>query len=320
MDSRFKKFLDDEFNVAELETLRNDVAAMSDEELSSKLDEQSERDDFTEEDIDELRRRLNDEIKQNRRNRMLHYIATAAAAVLVLAISVSGVFVFKMQQKNHLYEDLLSHEVSIGTQQGENISTYLPDGSKIVMSPESSLAYKLSSFNHLERRVHFSGEAKFSVVRNENAPFLVHSRDFEIKVLGTVFSVLSRDDKDYVEVHLNEGAIELTAVKSNTREILKTGETAVIDRRSGDMTVYGEEDNYRYSAGRPVLFFSSEPLDDVLAELALYYGKDFAVAENVGAKTFTGSLPTDNLEQALYILQQTLRLKISIDEETYCIR
>lgn len=320
MDNRFKKLIEKNISADEFDALRNDIAAMSDEELSSKLDELSPVDDFSEEIIDDIRKRLNYEIKESRRNRMWHYIATGAAAVLVLALSVSGVFVYNMHEKNDWYEDLLSHEVSIGTKHGENISTYLPDGSKIVMSPESTLAYKLSSFNRLERKVHFTGEAKFSIVRNESAPFLVHSKDFEIKVLGTVFSVLSRDDKDYVEIHLNEGAIELTAVKSNTREVLKSGETAVIDRLSGDMKVYGEDDNYRYSAGQSVLFFSSEQLDKVFGELALYYGKDFDIAENIAAKTFTGSLPTDNLEQALYILQQTLRLKISIDEETYFIR
>lgn len=315
-----KKFLDSEFSIDELEALRNDVADMSDEELSSELDKLHQFDDFSKDDIDNIQRRLNAEIKVGRRRTILHRIAAAAAAVLVLGLMIGGVFFYNMRQKYRLYEDLLSHEVSIGTQQGERTTTVLPDGSRIVMSPESTLSYRLSSFNHIERRVLFSGEAKFSIVRNESAPFLVNSKDFEIKVLGTVFSVLSRDNTDVVEIHLDEGSIELTALKSNTCEILKTGETAVIDRLSGNMRVYGESDNYRYSAGQPVLFFASDRLDKVFAELAVYYGRDFSLTDAVASKTFTGSLPTDNLEQALYILQQTLRLKISIDDETYFIK
>jgi len=320
MDDRFRKYMDNNLDISELEMLRKDVADMSDDELSSILDELACADDFTNEDIDTIQHRLNTEIKSQRRSKRIVWLTTAAAAILVLALMLCGVFMYNMHQKYQVYEGILSHQVTIGTQPGENISTMLPDGSKIVMSPSSSLAYKLADFNQLERKVVFSGEAKFSIVKNEKAPFWVHSKYFDIKVLGTVFSVLSRDNKDVVEVHLDEGSIELTAAKSNHRKILKSGETAVIYKTSGDLKVFDGDDDYRYSAGQSTLFFKSEKLNKVFAELTMYYGKKFDVDDIIARKTFTGSLPTDDLEQALYILEQTLKIKVSMQGDTYIIK
>ena len=47
MDNLFKRFKDDKFSISELEMLRNDVANMTDEELSAHLDEFDCCDEFS---------------------------------------------------------------------------------------------------------------------------------------------------------------------------------------------------------------------------------------------------------------------------------
>lgn len=319
MDDLLKKFMKDEFNISDYEALKDEVANMTDEELSSKLDNSMSTDDFSLQEINDIQRRLNHDIRKSKRMSIFRYMTYIASTILIVLLIGSGYYIFKLRQSTQMYEEILSHEVFIGTEQGEKINTVLPDGSKVVMSPMSSLTYKVSTFNHVLRNVSFCGEAQFSVTKNEKAPFIVRAQDFEIKVLGTIFSILSRDNIDIIEIHLDEGSIELTAIKQNTHKILKEGETAVLNRESGELKIYTESDGYRYAAGKSVIFFTSEKLGEVLNILTKYYGKKFKLNGNLFQKVFTGSLPTDNLTQALYILEQTLNLKITNHGDNYVI-
>lgn len=309
MDKRLKKFMDNDFGVSDLDVLKNDIFNMSDEELSLRLDQLDCSDDFSADEIDRIRQRLNTEILQSRKKRFFSPAIAAAAVVAVILIAAAMSFMVSVHNENRKYGELMARNIEITTEEGEHIHTVLPDGSKVAMSPASALSYRLDSFNDTGRHIRFSGEASFSVSKNENAPFMLHSTDFEIRVLGTVFSVLSRDSRETVEIHLDEGSIELTAVKSNNRRIMKQGETAVITRESGAIDIYEPGSGHRFSVGKGALFFSSETLSGVCRDLTLYYGRNFCIDNAENAGTFTGSLPTDNLEQALYILQQTLSLR-----------
>ncbi|MDE5882235.1 MAG: FecR domain-containing protein [Muribaculaceae bacterium] len=319
MDNRFKRFMDDEFSLSDLERLRNDVDNMTDEELSSKLDEINEEDEFSTTDVDAIQHRLNDEIIRSNRRIKIRRIAYMAASIIVGMLLGSGFYIHDLLKTNRMYADILSHEVVIGTQQGEKTTTLLPDGSKIIMSPMSSLAYKMATFNHMTREISFYGEASFSIAKNAKVPFTVHSQDFEIKVLGTVFSVLSRDNDNIIEVHLDEGSVELKTTKTKVTRVLKEGETAVLNRESGNLRIYTPTDGYRYTAGKAVALFTSEKLEKVFDTLTIYYGKNFKLHTHLSQKTFTGSLPTDNLAQALYVLEQTLNLKITADGDVYVV-
>ena len=64
----------------------------------------------------------------------------------------------------------------------------LDDGTEIWLNSASELRYP-AHFVGNERRVYLTGEAYFQVVRNEVAPFIVETRDMDVKVLGTSFNV-----------------------------------------------------------------------------------------------------------------------------------
>lgn len=320
MDNLFKRFKDDKFSISELEMLRNDVANMTDEELSAHLDEFDCCDEFSVAEIEEIQRKLNTEIRLTNRRSIFRFINYIVAAAIIGIFIITGWWIYTLINKCELYEDILSEEIHMATQLGETVNTILPDGSRIELGPHSDVKFKLGSFNNVAREISFSGEGNFKVTKNDHAPFIIHSTDFDIKVLGTIFSVLSRGDQDKVEVHLEEGSVDFITTKHNKHNVLKPGETAVLDKKTGVVKIYREDDGYHYCAGVPIIYFKSEKLDEVFTILRTYYGKNFKLDRYIVDKKFTGSLPTDDLPQALYILQQTLNLEISYDGEKYLIQ
>jgi ferric-dicitrate binding protein FerR (iron transport regulator) len=91
---------------------------------------------------------------------------------------------------------------------GEKSQLMLPDGSKVWINSESNLSYP-SNFMSGNRVIKLSGEAYFEVAKSDNKPFLVKTRDYDIRVLGTKFNVTAYADFKRTETSLIEGKIEI---------------------------------------------------------------------------------------------------------------
>lgn len=158
----------------------------------------------------------------------------AAAAALVLAISAT--FFFMAHRPSGSTPDIALNEVV--AKSGARTYLMLPDGSKVWLNSESRLAYK-GSFNDSIREVCLEGEAFFDVVKDKKHPFIVHTSDIDIRVLGTAFNVKSYPKDSAIETTLIHGLIEVTNKKEPTspKVILRPHEKLVFSK---DMK--GEQD------------------------------------------------------------------------------
>jgi len=89
------------------------------------------------------------------------------------------------------------------------------DGSLAVLKPGSRLRY-LRSF-HDKREVFLDGEAFFEVHKNPQMPFLVHSHDMVVRVLGTSFTVRSTHNNQGFKVVVNTGRVLVYNQKATTK-------------------------------------------------------------------------------------------------------
>lgn len=89
---------------------------------------------------------------------------------------------------------------------GEKSQLILPDGSKVWINSESTISYP-SNFIDGQREIKLSGEAYFEVAKLENKPFVVKTRSYDIKVLGTKFNVMAYPDFNRIATSLIEGKI-----------------------------------------------------------------------------------------------------------------
>jgi transmembrane sensor len=78
--------------------------------------------------------------------------------------------------------------IRIKNQSKEGLVVKLSDGSLVVLSPNSNLAYP-KSFSASTREVTLEGKGFFEVKKNPKKPFFVHTKYLTTKVLGTSFIV-----------------------------------------------------------------------------------------------------------------------------------
>lgn len=158
----------------------------------------------------------------------LFTLRTWLVAATIFGLIVSLYFLvpsFHRPAKN----ELALNEVT--AKPGTKIYLMLPDGSKVWLNSESRLEYK-RRFNDSIREVTLEGEAFFDVVKDKKKPFVVHTSDIDVRVLGTAFNVKSYPKESLIEATLIRGLIEVTNKKdpAQPRIILHPHDKLVFDR------------------------------------------------------------------------------------------
>lgn len=98
--------------------------------------------------------------------------------------------------------------VTLETEVGQQARTVLPDGSTVLLNACSKLTYSLGEWRKA-RGVQLEGEAIFDVKHKNGKPFYVHTRHYDIRVLGTNFNVSSYAEEAEDIVTLKNGKVEI---------------------------------------------------------------------------------------------------------------
>lgn len=318
MDNKFKRFHENKLSSDELCSFREELERMSDDELNTHLNSYEEVNNmnFKDSDIVEIQEKLNREIKSDRFHRFIFRCISVAAGIMLPMLIATIILLYNSNKELETYSKLVDRHVTLNTTKGENIMTILPDGSKVYMGPLSSLSYDLKSFNSKERSITYTGEGDFIIAKDKDAPFYVDADNLKITVLGTEFSLFTREKKNCSEVYLSEGSLKITSKSEKEGFIVKPGEVALINNISGSISVSPKDDNPKLHAGQQTIYFSSAPLQEIAEELEVYYGLNFKIPESLDHIIFTGSLPTDNIDQVIYTLENTLDIKIVYQNDT----
>ncbi|HET7552523.1 MAG TPA: FecR domain-containing protein [Gemmatimonadaceae bacterium] len=179
----------------------------------------------------------------------------------------------------------------------------LPDGSRVILAPNSLLEYAVSR-RAGPREIRLEGEALFDVRHDDERPFRVRTRRAVVEDLGTSFVVreYASDSRARVAVRSGAAALHTSDGSSAVAIDLRPGDGAYIDsigtiaRFSGDPESFGA-----WTGG--YLTFDGTPLPEVLSQLATWYGVEFRMTDSTLAKQyFTGALNSTSLSNALEIL------------------
>lgn len=292
-----------------LERIRAEVDGMTDEQLGRAMDEEWNNGDIDTSmvDDDDLRRvkadidsRINPARMSLRRN-LMRWMQVAAA--LLFPICLIGMIL--MYNENKEYASI--PDIQIKTGLGEQVSVTLPDGTEVSVNSMSTLTYAPQSFCKSSREVEFEGEAYFKVAKNEDIPFVVRVSGAEVEVLGTEFNITDRKSESTTELALVKGKVMLTANASGKSCTMIPNEIATIDKATGLINVRSvakAADKAMWKQKR--ISFSNAKLDTVVKALERAYGVKVKVKAS-SDDTFTGTLPTDNLDEALKIIEITYK-------------
>jgi ferric-dicitrate binding protein FerR (iron transport regulator) len=150
---------------------------------------------------------FNEEVPVVTLNPIRVWFKRIAAAAVIIGLGTGSYFYYNsLSQKKNNTPDNYRNEVV--AKPGVRSKMLLPDGTVVWLNSQSKLAYS-NSFNNNLREVHLEGEAFFEVAKDSSRPFIVHTSDIDIKVLGTAFNVKSYEKEKTIETTLIHGSIEV---------------------------------------------------------------------------------------------------------------
>jgi ferric-dicitrate binding protein FerR (iron transport regulator) len=262
--------------------------------------------------------------------------AVAVAASLILVIW-GGWWCLRDHKKTD-NKELVSE---ISTRHGSRTMVTLPDGSVVFLNVSSKLTYDYGKED--SRQVVLEGEAFFDVFKDEERPFVIHTKKMDITVLGTTFNVRAYEEDKTVETSLIQGKVEVT-IKGEVPEkvILSPNQKIVLynEERQPQVVsvpVQGSPDREVYRLEEVTV----NPLDSLVAETAwkenclVFNNERFAdialkmerwydvqiIFENAAVKDyrFTGTFINETVTQTLEALRFTSPFQYRIDKKKIII-
>ena len=192
--------------------------------------------------------------------------STVAASIAIVA--ATGILILstgKLSIKSPKYLQQVSKA-------GEIKVFHLNDGTKVTLGPKSTLQYP-SLFESQHREVKLVGEAYFEVSKNPHKPFTVHTKDLDIKVLGTHFNVNASKNERSTTVSLLEGKVNVNVVFDHNEEYqLKPGQELVLDHASQQVYQHDLDSVDVLGWMTKTLIFRNEKLSDAARKIEKMYG------------------------------------------------
>jgi ferric-dicitrate binding protein FerR (iron transport regulator) len=242
------------------------------------------------------------------RSRLLRFTAYAAALIIPLLLAATLYFGYDAAS-------LGRQTLRIATRQGERTTLTLPDGSTVSLNPVSQVSYQASDFSRRSRSISYEGDGAFDIAKQSGAPFVIRSKQVEVRVLGTKFIFSARPEAATAKVYLEEGRVEVTALSSGRTVTMKPHDMVEVDCASGRITLSeGISHSALAALKKGELVFRDEPLADVVKQLEINYDYSFRLDGSLAQSRFTGILPTDNILETIRILEVTFGISSDISE------
>lgn len=249
----------------------------------------------------------------------------------LLFLSLAGIFLWQIKKSNEWQ--------TISTAAGIKTTLLLPDGTEISLNSESTFRYPKKFDRHL-REVYLSGEAFFKVAHDKSKPFIVHTHDMNVRVLGTEFNVRAYTNEPFSETALIKGSVVVSfngvrqnvSLKPRQKIIVRdtphkddindhNGQQAVPDIELKPLTP-DNENIYSETAWKENEFiFDDESLESLSKRLERWYGVTISISDStLAAEHFTGRAGNVPLEKLLDILKMIKPFEYAIEDKQVIIK
>ena len=320
MEELYRKYETDRLTIQDLDALRNANCT----EVSKGLEDYM-RKEWIEGDLnlssvsDDAQSRVKsllDEHIRSERSVMPLYvkILSWAAGILLPLFIISTFYLY------HENKQALSEEMIVTTGPGERATITLPDNTQVTLNTQSKLTYIPKVYNKEERRIKFSGEAYFNVAKNADCPFFIDAKGLNVKVLGTKFNLLVRQDEPTAELLLESGSVLFSSLVSGKSAILKPSQKVIMDQLTGKLIIVADDIRNISSWRKNELVFRNIPLSSVIISLEIVYGIRIDLnCKECSTDLFTGTLVTNDINGDLEVIEKAYHLKATMNERKIII-
>ncbi len=249
-----------------------------------------------------------------RMQRVTTLVCKSAATILIAATSAYLAFQYSFAEKTAEME-FTYHEIR--TAPGEKASIRLMDGSEASINADSGLSVP-NLFHEKRREVMLDGHAFFEVSPDSARPFLIHTRDAIIQVLGTSIGVRSYSDEEHTAVAVRNGAAQVRQIaKPENSVVIPAGYIGRISPENESIFVeWAEEpeDYFGWLEGR--LIFKQRSLSYVFRQLERWYNikiEDSELYPEILKKEFTADLKPSRLTEVMDLIRFTMGVEYTME-------
>ena len=297
-DDLLKHFHAGKYNTEISEAMDNVWEEMEEDEVSS-LQHQQYR--------EEARLLLSRIRKPEKRFSFIPYLRYVAIVAVILSIGWGG---FRLIRSNQ--EKVLTY-TEVHVKNGEHKRIILPDGTSVTLNAGSYLRYPREFITDV-RRIEMNGEAFFEVTRDEEKPFLIHTKDADVKVLGTSFNVKAFDMDEQWTVSVQTGKVQVDLPEAMMR--LLPDEQFVMDKTKGEFQKRNEDARLSTVWIKGGLYFNRTPIRTVVNELVRMYNRTIEFAPGAEYDDYIyGEHDNKSLEAVLKSIQYSTDIKYRIEND-----
>ena len=248
-------------------------------------------------------RKINEILRQTQRNKRRTFFKSTLryAAVIILLICP---WLFFMYYDGG--EAISIEYTTVEASKGQYVNLTLPDGSKAWLSSRSKLRFS-NQFNIHNRHVELDGEGFFSVQKNEDIPFVVQTKQYNIEVTGTQFNVFAYSTSSLFETDLVEGSVSIYKESDRAHKVdLLPEQKAVLN--GGTLLIstskfIGPNDHMRDG----IYSFEDISFQEIMKKLELWYDvKIHVLKPEILSYVFSGKFrQSDNIDLIMHAIKET---------------
>jgi len=304
------------------------------------LDQNASLADMGDEELKNVEQRLWENISKTRNVKQIKespvriiWIRSIAAAACLAGILILSTYYFhfgnKLSPDAALVINSANGYIIKENNTNKALTIKLEDKSEVLLQPASVLTYP-KNFDAHERKVFLSGEAFFKISKNVKRPFYLYNKNTIIKVVGTSFNVISKDDSEITEVTVRTGKVIVFENKTNaggdniiTNGVVLTPNQKGVynsgkknfEKKLVDIPLPIPQEKNTKSTGLSGKFVLSEAsLKDILPLLEQMYGIEIIVEnKDLYQCQITGDISSENLYDKLDLICQSVKSNYMID-------
>lgn len=189
----------------------------------------------------------------------------------------------------------------IETPRGGTYEVTLPDGTQVKLNAGTTLAYP-TVFAKERREVSLQGEAYFEVAKRKDQPFIVHTKNQQVQVLGTHFNINAYPTAAQTKTTLLEGKVQVKELIKGQKVTLLPGDQSVNEGTELTKHPVNIAQEMAWVYGK--FNFDGKSLRQVMDELSQWYAVDVVYKGDVpDVSFFGGTFRTSKLSTILKILK-----------------
>lgn len=250
--------------ISEDTTLKDEFAALQNAMALSGLIEKEEDARIVSLKLKELK-----STAKRRKNFRISWKVMKYASVVLLLI---GTWLLSQEHTLDVYRDAYTW---VEAPKGQRVYITLADGTGVWLNPCTKLKVP-NVFDGQQRVVELEGEGFFKVAKNPDAPFIVKTSKYDVRVLGTEFNVFAYPESEEFETELVKGSVYIYSKDNSQQGIyLKPDEKVVLV--NGCLSKISSQYKQQQLQNEGIYTFGDKPFGELIKRMELWYGVKFVI-------------------------------------------